>query len=552
MSSLTIGLEFVTGRCVAADVSDRDLAEWPPHFGRAFMAMAAACFETGEGQSDVAAIKWLETLPSPSICATDAAERSVVSVYVPVNDKLTANKSLLQSVPGLTRSKQERSYPTVIPDDPVVKFVWPDAPNVGDHIDALDRVCSNVIRVGHSSSFVRAWAIADADKTDEFTWQPTEGKSQRRIRVVDEGEFERLRMACNAEHIEQFGNLAIRIEESAGKAKREAKEEFETVFGESYKASLRPPEAIPPVLGMWQGYSRHSDAAQDAIVAGDYFDSQLIVLGKTDGRNVGIQDALALTRRLRDTAMKQVEQPPPGWISGHEPDGSPIQGPHIAFLALPFAGHPYADGHVMGLALAVPKCIPPEDRGFCLRHLLVDENGDSKEIKLKLGGLGIWSVQMEESDTPRRSLQNDTWVAASRSWASVTPVVLDRFPKKSRAKERGAWEQEVVETIALSCTRAGLPTPVVISIDTTATHEGVPRAFTKSRKLRDKRDDQSATSSLGDGFQNMPSRPGKPVRPQIHVYLEFEERVQGPVILGAGRFLGYGLCKPLQQSRNRK
>lgn len=259
-----------------------------------------------------------------------------------------------------------------------------------------------------------------------------------------------------------------------------------------------------------------------------------------------------MTQRLRDAAMKQAKQPPPGWLSGHEPDGSPINGPHIAFLALPFAGYPYADGHVMGLALAMPKCVPPEDRGFYLRNLLVDENGDPKEIELKLGGLGIWSVQMEATDTPRRSLQNETWVAASRKWASVTPVVLDRFPKKSRQKEREAWEQEVAQTIALSCTRTGLPTPVVINIDTTATHEGVPCAFGKSRKIRGKGHDRSATTSLGDGFPNMASRPGKPVRPQVHVYLEFEQPVQGPVILGAGRFLGYGLCKPWHDSRSRK
>jgi len=552
MPGLTIGLDFVTGRCVGADVSDRDVAEWPPHFGRTFMALAAACFETGEDEDEVVALKWLETLSPPAICATDATERSPVAVYVPVNDKMTANKSLLQSVPGMTRSKQERSFPTAIPHDPVVKFVWQDAPNVGEYIDALNRVCANVIRVGHSSSFVRAWATEGADETDEFTWHPTEDKSQRRIRVVDNGEFERLRVACNAELIEQFGNLAIRIEESTGKAKREAKEEFAAVFGETYKASLRPPEATPPVLGMWQGYVRDSDATQNATVEGDYFDSQLIVLGRTDGRNIGIQDTLALTQRLRAAAMKHAEQPLPGWLGGHEPDGSPIQGPHVAFLALPFAGHPYADGHVMGLALAMPKSIPPEDRGFCLRHLLVDDNGDPKDIELKLGGLGIWSVRMEEADTPRRSLQNNTWVAASRTWASVTPVVLDRFPKKSRTKEREAWEQEVVETIALSCTRAGLPTPTLINTGTTASYEGVPRAFTKSRKLRGKGHSESATVPLGDGFPNMPSRPGKPTRPQVHVYLEFDQPVMGPVILGAGRFLGYGLCKPMDQSRSSK
>ena len=306
---------------------------------------------------------------------------------------------------------------------------------------------------------------------------------------------------------------------------------------------------------MWQGYVRRDNAAQDQVIEGDFFDSQLIVLGKIDGRNVGVQDTLALTQRLRDAAMKHAEQPLPSWLSGHEPDGSPTKNPHVAFLALPFAGYPYADGHIMGLALAMPKSIPPEDRGFCLRNLLINEDGDPKEVKLKLGNLGIWSVQMEGSDTPRRSLQNQTWIAPCRKWASVTPVVLDRFPKNSRTKERKAWEQEVVETIAVSCMRAGLPTPSLINIGTTASHEGVPRAIAKSRKLRGNGHDKSATTTLGDGFPNMPARPGKPTRPQVHVYLEFEQPIQGPIILGAGRFLGYGLCKPfkpLDRSRSRK
>ena len=68
MEGLTITVEFLTGRCVAAKVSDRDAAEWPPHFGRLFMALAAACFEMDEDEHEVAALKWLESLPAPAIC----------------------------------------------------------------------------------------------------------------------------------------------------------------------------------------------------------------------------------------------------------------------------------------------------------------------------------------------------------------------------------------------------------------------------------------------------------------------------------------------------
>lgn len=550
MSGLTIGIEFLTGRCVAATVSDRDEPEWPPHFGRVFMAMAAACFETGEDDAEVSALKWLESLKTPPVLqASDASRRTAVSVYVPVNDKVTATKSLLQTVPGMTRSKQERAFPTAIPHDPVVRFVWNDAPDADAHITALNRVCSNVIRVGHSSSLVRAWAQDCVETSETPQWQPTDDASELSTRIVGEGEFERLKRACNAARIEQFGELAIRIESGTASEKKTAKAEFEEAFGQKYKAALRPPEPTPPVLGLWQGYTQAKSASDAAVIEPEYFDPELIILGKVNGRSLGLQDTLAATRQLRNAAMKQAAtQPhPPGWLSGHQEDGSPIEGPHVAFLALPYVGGPYADGHLMGLALAVPRSrfVPPEDRGRELRHLLINDDGNAREIELLLGRLGVWSVQMEDSDTPRRSLQNRTWVKPSRCWASVTPVVLDRFPKKNRATDRKAWHAEVVETIALSCERAGMPRPIEIDVDTTSWHAGAPRAYRKSRRLSDGRQ-ESPETAFGAGFPPMPSRAGKPARPQIHVFLKFAHRVRGPVLLGAGRFLGYGFCKPLE------
>lgn len=557
MMSLTIGLDFVTGRSVAAQVADRDAAEWPPHPGRVFMALAAACFEMGEEQAEVAALKWLENLPPPNIYASEAEERSRISVYVPVNDKVKASKSLLQSVPGLSRSKQERSFPTVIPHDPVVLLEWNIAPNVAKHINAISSICAKVIRVGHSSSLVRVWVEAKAIDTNLPCWRPTQVRSELRVRVAGAGEFQRLRVACNADRIEQFAELAGQIETSKGKEKKEAKTAFESAFGEPYKSSSRAPEATPPVLGLWQGYARdRAYDESDVIEEGQHFDSQLLILGKLEGRSLGVQDTLALTRRLRDAAMIRCNvQPPPAWLGGHEPDGEATQRPHVAFIALPYVGGPYADGHVMGMALALPKHIPPEERGRLLQPLLVNDEGEPCDVELKLGKLGEWTVQLEERDAPPKSLQNSTWVGPSHAWASVTPVILDRFPKSPRADDRAAWNEEVSATIALSCKHAGLPEPAEIDIDTTSWHEGVPRALKKSRPIRNprsQRDSHPSTTLIGDGFPVMPARSGKPSRPQVHVYLRFKCAVCGPVILGAGRFLGYGLCKPLISRRQHK
>ena len=116
-------------------------------------------------------------------------------------------------------------------------------------------------------------------------------------------------------------------------------------------------------------------------------------------------------------------------------------------------------------------------------------------------------------------------------WASVTPVVLDRHPKhdpsSARGSEREAWRQEVAESVIESCGRIGLPAPVRIDIDKTSWHRGAPRA------------------RPGPGGMPWLSSKTGHAKQQVHVLLEFGCEVQGPVLLGAGRYRGYGLCKPL-------
>jgi CRISPR-associated protein Csb2 len=52
---------------------------------------------------------------------------------------------------------------------------------------------------------------------------------------------------------------------------------------------------------------------------------------------------------------------------------------------------------------------------------------------------------------------------------------------------------------------------------------------------------------LGHGFPAFGNGNGKPPRPQVHAWLRFDQPVTGPVMLGAGRYRGYGLGKPLDR-----
>ena len=546
---LSVSIRFITGRCVATKVSSREQSEWPLHPGRIFMAMAAAFFEAEgtdeEKQCERDALNWITTLDPPALRHAPHADRSAYTCYVPVNDNPKPNKAMLQSAPGLPRSRQPRMFPTVIPEGELhVQLCWDCGDVPAEHFAAIDRICRNVIRIGHSSSLVMMWAEDFIPATTGDGWmQPTDGAASENVRIAAVGELDRLEAACGADRIEAFAALAQRITESNGKEKSAAKAEFEQQFGEAYKASLRPPEPMPPTISNWQGYTV-STAMPDEEITNSYFDRELIIF-RTDGPKLSVERCLSLTRALRNKAMAACPiQPPPEWLSGHANDGSPSSTPHAAYLPLPFAGTKWADGHIMGLAIAMPKGVSLEQRGRALGPLMIDQSsGETVAVPFRLWGSETpdFEVKLCQEPCPPVTLSNATWTTSARVWNSVTPVVLDRFPKPAKSDNRSKWLDDVRRIIAKSCERAGLPIPIHINVNTTAFVKGIPRAVTKQRRARR---DQTASSSLGDGFSAFGRSKDQAPRPQLHVQLEFEQRVAGPVIIGAGRFAGYGLCLP--------
>ena len=166
IASFRVHVRYINDRCVASRVDAREQPEWPPHPGRLFMALAATYFETdgsnAEKEAERQSLEWLALQAAPRLHAVEVEERTAVVCYVPVNDTPQPNKALLQSAPGMPRSRQSRTFPTVIPqrvdshEVADVTFEWLDAPSSSEHVAALDRLCRNVIRIGHSSSLVMA------------------------------------------------------------------------------------------------------------------------------------------------------------------------------------------------------------------------------------------------------------------------------------------------------------------------------------------------------------------------------------------------------------
>lgn len=547
-----IGIDFITGVAVMTDAASREKAEWPPHPARIFMALVAAHYESKPLPEDGptaeeawgqerAALEWLECQGPPQMNWPEASPRDVVKVYVPVNDAgvprnpALVKESELRGALGVMpdqRSRQERTFPAhhVGGEGPGrhVHLHWPDAEPTEDRLAALTSLTRKVSRVGHSSSLALVWvsrAGAGHSQAYEANAKTTKTRRGVQLRVPAPGFLAELDRCFNTGEIDAFFDLSEAIVVRTGKAKEQAKLAFEERFGTAWNKSANPPVRLRPSTERTAHYSRVDEPADRIVMSS--FDSELLVLAKQEGPVLGLESTAALVAALRGYLLQGGEGKPE-WFTGHSAPGKLSTGGHIALLPLSFVGGEHADGHIMGLAVAFPRAIPAAERARCLRGRLFGPSGEDLEPELRMGNLGTWTLRREDRSLPPLALRSATWCEPSSVWASVTPVVLDRHPKHDRQTERAQWRDEVAGSIAQSCERQGLPKPDLIDVDKTSWHRGAPRSWPDP-----------------NGMPWLPCKEGSAPRQQVHVLIQFPCEVQGPLLLGAGRFRGYGLCKPL-------
>lgn len=514
-----LGLRYLNGWAMAAaDGARKERAEWPPHPDRIFMALAAAWFETGQAVDEGEALRWLEGLPPPGITAAEHTERQSIAVYVPVNDTSTPfeneKKGVLamsaQSYP-LGRPRRDRRFPTAIPADPDVYLSW-DGEVPEPHRAPLVSLCRKVASVGHSASFVQMWLQENAPPAPA-NWVPVEGMGAHRLRVFGPGRLADLERRCNREAVIAWGEFEARIDAAVKpKEKKMLRERLSQEFPSGRPVSLRP------VPGLWQGYGKPEEPAQDGH-PGSLFDPRLVVLALS-GQRLSLPSTLKLTEALRGAMLAACPEPIPEWVSGHTPDGRATALPHVALLPLPFVGHEHADGRIMGLALALPREVDPAEAAAILEPWLRDGYGLPESFRLFDGSWLECRAELDTRESPPASLRAHAWTRPAQRWASVTPVALDRH-----CDGKDKWEQ-AAEVVKDACERIGLPRPMDVLLHPNSLVQGVPRANEFPYLTR---------KSDGGRLHH------------AHAVLVFDREVQGPVLIGAGRFRGYGLCRPLPQ-----
>lgn len=481
---LGLEIEFLAGIIVARRVDDETALDWPPQPDRIFSALVASWGARGRNDDERAALEWLERQEPPLIEASGISTRSAPIVYVPPNDAKTSTILKLDVIPE-RRQRQGRRFPTGRPIDSTMRLVWGTEPDerMLAHLDAIARDTSYV---GHSISLTRC------------RFMPIDVAAVRELKPPSRRVYQ--------------GRL----------------EELERAF----HASIRPSPGDP--------VASQDTPLVDAAIGQSVFSAAWVVLADDGGRAPDIRATAMVARKLRDALMAAWPDPIPEWFSGHDDQGHPSKGPHVAIIPLADVGWEKSEGRLMGFALVIPRRITPrialEALGASVRRL-IERSGEPAEGRVDLHYAPGMCWHLRPTFVPQRaSLRAGRYLGiqpagdtndrepVAHVWATATPIALDRYPK---GKSPDGRRREMELSIGAACKNIGLPEPKAVSINVGSSLRGSP-ASSVPRDAQPWQRWQLPRSLQG--------------RHLVHATIEFEDAVQGPVVLGAGRFAGLGLC----------
>ena len=515
---LVLRVEYLTGVCMATKHNDptRSVAEWPPHPDRLYSALVAAAAESepsgGAGLPDPAALalKWLARQGAPLLHAPRAYHRTTPAMPMPSNPhqgevwqkndpRLLRKGFELKTLLPVHREKKLLPIPAVVPDEPVVYFVWPRA-EPDRRQETLRSICERVTYLGRSRSLVR---VTVEDRTPAVTHVP-----------------------------DPSGDMQLRVPPAEGRL---------SYLIDKYARDGGKPEPSPPRRYRRVDITPPCPEGQHSI-----FDRSWIFQPTPGDPALPVEATVNATKALRRAVMMQIHEMVcgcerwekrvpscreardcyariPGVLSGYAPDCHPLEAPHLAFVSLPFV-HPvqrHADGAIKGLAVLIPRDLNDDTSVLAaLAKALVrlEVNG------LRIPGSGRWRLKEVSADAPSLlTLARETWMGPSRIWTTATPMVFGHFPKP----KNGGEAKVVLDSLEL----VGVdPSNVVeIAIDRHASLHGAPPSWC----FKVSHD------------QSQPTGPERRIR---HVTLQFDRPVSGPLAIGALRYFGLGLMMPLEPS----
>lgn len=519
MSELRIQCRFIghsyTG--VRQNRDGRDELDWPPAPARlhqTFIAATLANLPASKraefSEKTLEALRWLELLPPPDIIAStladDSGHRRALNVAMPHNSP--AKGDFTRYHPDLApvfRATPHHYGPLF------AAYRWAnDSPEfargVELHLPALRDAAAKLRYMGRAEDRAECEVFSHPDGDNQpmhemlEIWRPVTHEGDTRLLTA--------RFESTKELMEEFRESAKRIARGAKRPSRAF------LHGQSYARDAA--EGLLPVhISVFQILRDNGNPDQLPEVC--------------DSIN-----AHRWRSPLRSLACKIADDPAP-WsnqdaaselISGHIKGGGHTQQPHLAFVPLPslsLSGK--ADGRVRRFALlGYAESARASEAASIYRTLAAILDGAEIEGRCRLQLI---------ADPARNDKVWPLYTRASRTWVSVTPVVIDRGYKvpthapdgtlllrnERYLRRRAEWTQ----LLRASLRHIRIPEDLIESCDFHLTPSPILAATERAERYRPKTERA----------------------PFIHAKIEFARPVRGPLIIGDRRYIGLGLFVPL-------
>lgn len=472
----------------------------PPSPFRLFQALVAGAGISGplDDQTKKALI-WLEGLPDAPIIASPRVLRGqAVTMFMPNNDldKFGGDVRYIAKTRGAQKVWRPRHYDAAVP----WIYAWPFLEDGGTHADTICALSERLYQLGRGVDMAWAWGkVLDEALLDV---QLAEYNGIVRRPSTSDG----ILLACPSKG--SFGSLERRY-----RAPRFRNESGQRVFVQQPKPSYRRISyESPPV--------RYIFALRSSA------DSERRVAWPLEGASSLVVAAREAARARLSTAMPERLHVVEGHLVGRKPDGSNAVPPEsrVRIIAIPSIGMHYADRAIRRLLVEIPAACPLRSEdvrwAFSGAELFDPVTGEVKDVLLS---------PSDDDDM----LRHYSAGARARVFRSVTPLVL---PEEGRRRR-------IEPTRKLAEAKRGLERVGEISGARAAVVQALRHAGVRApvESIRLQREPFDGAGSRVEPFAEG-TRFGK--ERLWHVEIAFGAPVNGPLLLGDGRFLGLGLMAP--------
>jgi len=495
-SVLLISVRFHEGRY-------HGTGDWPPSPARLFQALIAGAGLQGPLQTkQVDALEWLETMPPPIMAAPTIRKGQPIGNFVPNND-LDAVGGDPRRIGSIRAKKEIR--PLLFDAEQPLLYAWTpcDESSQENFTTVVRQLAEKIYQLGRGIDLAWAWAeIIDetelTNRLDDYVGtvhRPSLAGAGKSVSCPISGSFASLEKRYHA-NVSRFE--VVRIDRAVSQNfRRVPKPKFQSVAYDS-----------PPTQKLFDLRS---------------------VIDPEQFQVWNLERASLLIQSIRDAVFKrlvtafsaktaQIEH----WLIGRNADGSNGGKADERIRLIPFAsiGHAHADHGIRRVFIEAPANCPirADDLFWAFKGVELGEGTDLSRLSASEDGSFFRHYGVGHAAT---------------DWQTITPAALPDSAKRRRiepsrrlAEAKGAGgrarEQQQARAAVLTALRhAGLNLDVldvVVQREPFQGHGARAEVFAPGTRFAKER--------------------------LWHVAIKFAEPVQGPLVLGDGRFLGLGVLAP--------